>query len=359
MEGKERTHKLITLGEILLRLTPPDRRLIRQTSVFEADYGGSEANIAALLAGLGMDAAYFTVVPDNILGRSAIRALSSQGVGCGPVIFSTPEETPTHRLGSYYLETGFGVRSSQVVYDRKHSAFSEYDYDRLDLEKILEGRTWLHLSGITPALGESCAGLTLRCLKLAKDKGMTVSFDGNYRGALWSWDAARDFCTRCLPYVDVLFGIEPYHLWKDESDHQKGDVKDGLSMRPDRETQHRVFQAFKAKYPNIRCMARHVRGTFGDNTNSLKAYMWYEGRTYESREITFPVLDRVGGGDAFAAGLIYGLTKGYAPKETVDFAVAVSAFKHTVRGDVCLIDDPGTIRSMMGAEGNVSSDIQR
>ena len=138
---------------------------------------------------------------------------------------------PTHRLGTYYLETGYGIRPSKVTYDRKHSAFTEYDLNKVDLDALLEGFDWLHLSGITPALGPGCAYFVLRCLETAKKKGLTVSFDGNFRSALWTWEEARDFCTKCLPYVDVLFGIEPYHLWKDEEDHSKGDWKDGVPLQ--------------------------------------------------------------------------------------------------------------------------------
>ena len=230
-------HKFITIGEIMLRLTPPDYEKIRTATSFEARYGGSEANVALSLANLGVDASFFTVVPGNSLGKSAVRMLRSNDVNCDSVVYSTEEETPTHRLGTYYLETGYGIRPSKVVYDRKHSAFSEYDFSKTDVKKLLEGYTWLHLSGITPALGKSSSELILTCLKTAKENGMTVSFDGNFRSTLWSWEEARDFCTLCLPYVDVLFGIEPYHIWKNEEDHTAGDVKDGVPFQPDREQQ--------------------------------------------------------------------------------------------------------------------------
>ena len=139
-----------------------------------------------------------------------------------PVDFSTPEETPTHRLGTYYLETGYGVCPSKVTYDRKHSAITEYDFSKIDVDALLEGFDWLHLSGITPALSKGCAEFVLKLMRSVKEKGLTVSFDGNFRSLLWSWEEARDYCTLCLPYIDVLFGIEPYHLWKDEADHSNG-----------------------------------------------------------------------------------------------------------------------------------------
>ena len=139
------------MGEIMLRLTPPNYEKIRMSHSFEVSYGGAEANIALALANLGIDSTFFTVVPDNSLGKSAIRMLRANDVHCSPIILSTPEETPTHRLGSYYLETGFGIRPSQVIYDRKHSAITEYDFSKIDLKELLAPYTWLHLSGITPA----------------------------------------------------------------------------------------------------------------------------------------------------------------------------------------------------------------
>ena len=242
-----------------------------------------------------------------------------------------------------------------MTYDRKHSAMSEFDFDTVDLEELLEGITWLHLSGITPALSKGCGELIMNSLKTAKEKGITVSFDGNFRSTLWSWEEARDFCTRCLPYVDVLFGIEPYHLWKDEADHTKGDVKDGLALQPGYEQQDEVFRVFIQRYPNLKCIARHVRYAHSGSENSLKAYMWYEGHTFESKLFTFNILDRVGGGDAFASGLIYAMMNGYKPMDVVNFAVASSAIKHTIRGDANITDEVSAIRNLM----NMNYDIKR
>ena len=347
--------KFITIGEIMLRLTPPNYEKIRMANSFEANYGGSEANVALALANLGIDSTFFSVVPDNSLGKSAIRLLRSNDVHCTPVILSTPEETPTHRLGTYYLETGYGIRASKVIYDRKHSAITEYDLSKVDLDALFEGYNWLHLSGITPALCQSCADFILRCLQTAREKGLTISFDGNFRSRLWTWEEARDYCTLCLPYVDVLFGIEPYHLWKDEEDHSKGDWKDGIPMQPSYEQQDEVFQHFIDRYPNIKCIARHVRYAHSGSQNSLKAFMWYNGHTYESRLFTFNILDRVGGGDAFASGLIYAMMRGYKPMDMVNFAVASSVIKHTIHGDANITDDARTIKEIM----NISFDIQR
>lgn len=348
-------NRFITIGEIMLRLTPPDYEKIRLASSFEVHYGGSEANIALALANLGMDSTFFTVVPDNSLGKSTVRMLRSNDVHCSPVIYSTPEQTPSHRLGTYYLESGFGIRPSKVIYDRKHSAFSEFDFSTVDIEKLLQGYTWLHVSGITPALSQSCRDLIMNSLKAAKKLGLTVSFDGNFRSKLWTWEEARDFCTECLPYIDVLFGIEPYHLWKEESDHTKGDIKDDIPLQPDFEQQDRVFRAFVKRYPNLKCIARHVRYVHSGSENSMKAYMWLNGRTYESRMFSFGILDRVGGGDAFAAGFIYAAMNGYSPEDMANFAVASSAIKHTIRGDANITDDVSVIQNLM----DMNFDIKR
>ena len=347
--------KFITMGEIMLRLTPPNYDKIRMATSFEASYGGSEANIALALANLGIDSTFFSVVPNNSLGKSAIRMLRSNDVHCTPVILTSPEETPSHRLGTYYLETGYGIRASKVIYDRMHSAITEYDFSDVDLKALLEGFDWLHLSGITPALGENCRSLIMNMLKTAKELGLTVSFDGNFRSKLWTWEEARDYCTMCLPYVDVLLGIEPYHLWKDEEDHSKGDWKDGVPMQPTYEQQDDIFQRFIERYPNLKCIARHVRYAHSGSENSLKAFMWYEGHTFESRMFTFNILDRVGGGDAFASGLIYAMMNDYRPMDMVNFAVASSVIKHTIHGDANITDDVSTIRNLM----NMNYDIKR
>ncbi len=339
----------------MLRLTPPNYEKIRVATNFEASYGGSEANIALALANLGIDSTFFSVVPNNSLGKSAVRMLRSNDVHCTPVILSTPEETPTHRLGSYYLEAGYGIRASKVIYDRKHSAITEYDFTKFDLGSLLTGFDWLHLSGITPALSPSCADFTLACLRKAKELDLTVSFDGNFRSLLWSWDDARDFCTQCLPYADILFGIEPYHLWRDESDHSKGDLKDGVPLQPSYEQQDEIFQAFVSRWPNLKCIARHVRYTHSGSENSLMAYMWYQGHTFESKLFTFNILDRVGGGDAFASGLIYAIMNNYKPMEMINFAVASSVLKHTIHGDANITDDAKSIHALM----NMDFDIKR
>ena len=347
--------RFISFGEIMLRLTAPDHKLFFAADSFDAYYGGAEANIAVSLANLGVDSAFFSVVPDNDLGKSAARMLRGNGVDCSPLILAPRSQAPTHRLGVYYMETGFGVRPSKVIYDRKHSAITEFDFSAIDPQRLLAGRTWLHLSGITPALSPSCAQFVMRLAKTAKELGLTVSFDGNYRSALWDWEAARDYCTGVLPYVDVLFGIEPYHIFTREGVPESGDVKEKIPFQPDFAQQDSVFRIFSQRYPNLRCIARHVRFAHSGSENSLKAYLWLDGQTFESKLFTFGILDRVGGGDAFAAGLIYAHMKGFSPEEMINFAVAASALKHTVRGDANITDDEAAIRGLM----NMNYDIKR
>ncbi|MDE6001717.1 MAG: sugar kinase [Clostridia bacterium] len=333
--------KFITMGELLLRLSPPNYEKIRTTDEFKVTYGGAEANVAAALSNLGIDASYFTVVPDSSIGKAAIRYLRSNDVHCSPCIYSD-----SGRMGIYFLEEGFGVRPSKVTYDRKDSSFATYDFSKVDFEAKLKGFTWLHLSGITPALSQNCRDLIMYAIKAAKELKITVSFDCNFRSALWGWQEARDCITEYLPYVDVLFGIEPINL-RDESGK---DIKDGLSMNPSYKEQDRVFREIHKRYPNINAIGRHVRYVHSGSENSLKAFMWYNGETYESRTFRFNILDRVGGGDAFASGMIYALMRKMSAEEIVNFAVASSVIKHTMHGDFNITDDEESIRHIMNQE---------
>ncbi len=333
--------KFITMGELLLRLSPPNYEKIRTTGEFNVSYGGAEANVAASLSNLGIDSSYFTVVPDSSIGKAAIRYLRSNDVHCSPCIYSTEG-----RMGIYFLEEGFGVRSSKVTYDRKDSAFAIYDFSKVDFKKKLEGFTWLHLSGITCALSQNCRDLIMYALQAAKELGITVSFDCNFRSALWGWQEARDCITEYLPYINILFGIEPFNLRDD-----KGvDLKDGLSMNPSYKEQDRIFHEIAKRYPNIKAIGRHIRYVHSGSENSLKAFMWYDGETYESRTFRFNILDRVGGGDAFASGMIYAIMRGMEPDEIVNFAVASSVIKHTMHGDFNITDDEESIKKLMNQE---------
>ncbi len=333
-------HRFITMGELLLRLSPPNYDKICTTTSFNATYGGAEANVAVSLANLGIDASYFTIVPNTAIGKAGIRYLRSNGVHCTPCLYSDKG-----RMGIYFLEEGFGVRQSNVTYDRAGSSLATYDFTKLDFKEILKDFTWLHLSGITPALSQNCRDMVMLALKAAKELGLTVSFDCNYRKALWSWQEARNCITEYLPYVDVLFGTEPINLVGDDG----RDIKDVIGKHPTFEQECEIFKALDEKF-HFKAIGRHVRFVHSGSENSLKAYLYFNGRVYESETFRFTILDRVGGGDAFASGMIYAMMKGFEPEEIVNFAVAASVIKHTMHGDFNITDNEESIRTVMNQE---------
>ncbi len=336
--------KFITIGELLLRLSPPNYEKIRTTNSFIINFGGAEANVAVSLANLGIDSTYFTVLPNNDLGKAAVAYLKANDVHASKIILDGD------RIGTYYLEEGVSVRSSKVIYDRKYSAFAEYDYTDTDLEDVLKGYDWLHLSGITPALSANCQILLEKALVVAKRLGITVSFDPNYRASLWEWNTARDVLSTYMPYVDILIGIEPLHLYNADGK----DVKEGLSMQPSFKDMNRVFRELDNQF-HFRAIARTVRFAHSGSNNSLMAFLHMDGETDESTTMNFDIVDRVGGGDAFSSGLIFALMKNMDPQTAVNFAVASSVMKHSIRGDTNITDEASITRLME----NKSYDIRR
>ena len=337
--------KFIAIGELMLRLSPPNYEKIVSTHNYIVNYGGAEANVAVSLANLGVDSTFFTVLPDSDIGKSAINYFKANDVHTKHIIKADG------RMGLYYLEEGVSVRPSQVIYDRSGSAFAEYDYKDVDFENILKDYDWLHLSGITPALSYNCRRLIDKAVKAAKKLGLTVSFDPNFRSTLWSFSTARDVLSKYLPYVDVLIGIEPIHVYNPDGT----DVKDGLTMDPSFKDMDRVFKAIDEQY-HMKAIGRTVRYVHSGSNNSLKAFFYPNGETYESKTINFEIVDRVGGGDAFSSGLIYALMQNdMTPQETVDFAVASSVMKHAIRGDTN-ITSVDQIKRLMN---NASFDVQR
>ena len=336
--------KFIAIGELMLRLSPPNYEKLVTTHDFRVNYGGAEANVAVSLANLGVDSTFFTVLPNSDLGKSTINYLKSNDVHTKHIIRSEG------RMGLYYLEEGVSVRPSQVIYDRADSAFAEYDYKDVDFEEILKDYDWLHISGITPALSYNCRKMMGMAVKAAKKMGLTVSFDPNWRSTLWSFETARDVLSKYLPYVDVLIGIEPIHVYREDGT----DVKDGLTMDPSFKDMDRVFKAIDEQY-HMKAIARTVRYVHSGSNNSLKAFYYTNGETYESKTINFEIVDRVGGGDAFSSGLIYALMDNMTPEDTVNFAVASSVMKHAIRGDtnITCVDH---IKRLMK---NSSFDVQR
>ena len=337
--------KFITIGELLMRLSPPDYEKIRTTSSYVVNFGGAEANVAVSLANLGVDTTVFTVLPDNDIGRSAVRSLKANDVHTKHIIKADG------RMGLYYLEEGVAVRASQVIYDRGNSAFAEYDYSDVDFEDILKDYDWLHLSGITPALSYNCRRMIDKAVKVAKKLGLTVSFDPNFRSTLWSFGTARDVLSKYLPYVDVLIGIEPIHVYNEDGT----DVKDGLTMDPSFKDMDRVFKAIDKQY-HMKAIARTVRYVHSGSNNSLKAFFYTNGETYESKTINFDIVDRVGGGDSFGGGLIYACLNDYDPQSTIEFAVAASCLKHSVEGDFNMVS-VDEVKKLAG--GDASGRVQR
>jgi len=327
--------KFISIGEILARFSPQNYEKIQQATAYNVNFGGAEVNVAVSLSELGVDTAVFSIVPENSIADAALSYLRSHKVD------TTHIKRGGEKLGLYYLEEGVSIRPSEAIYDRKHSSISEIDPDSIDYIELLRGYDWLHVSGITPALSENCRILTERVLKAAKALGITVSFDPNFRGKLWSFQTARDVLSGYMQYVDVLIGIEPVHL-KDEDGKE---IKEGLSMNPDFETMDYIFRKLKEKY-NFKAIARTVREVHSSSNNSLKAFLHIGGKTYESKKFNFNIVDRVGGGDAFTAGLIYSLMENLKPQKTIDFAVAASAIKHTIRGDANIVSR-GNIESLL------------
>ena len=331
--------KFIAIGELMLRLSPPNYEKLVTTHDFRVNYGGAEANVAVSLANLGVDSTFFTVLPNSDLGKSTINDVHTKHI-----------IRSEGRMGLYYLEEGVSVRPSQVIYDRADSAFAEYDYKDVDFEEILKDYDWLHISGITPALSYNCRKMMDMAVKAAKKMGLTVSFDPNWRSTLWSFETARDVLSKYLPYVDVLIGIEPIHVYREDGT----DVKDGLTMDPSFKDMDRVFKAIDKQY-HMKAIARTVRYVHSGSNNSLKAFYYTNGETYESKTINFEIVDRVGGGEAFSSGLIYALMDNMTPEDTVNFAVASSVMKHAIRGDtnITCVDH---IKRLMK---NSSFDVQR
>jgi 2-dehydro-3-deoxygluconokinase len=318
---------VVTFGEIMLRLTPPSGRRLAQTTSFEASFGGAEANVAVALAQWGVASRFVTAVPDQPLGQAAIDALRSHGVDTQHVLRSGS------RLGLYYNEVGAAQRPSRVVYDRAHSAIAELESRQLDYRAILSGADWLHCSGITPALGPSTATATRELIQAAKQAGLTVSLDLNYRSKLWSPERAREVLTPLLQYVDILLGNEDdaaqvFGLRAARSDVAAGSI-DASGYRA-------VAEELLGRF-GLKAVAITLRESLSASDNRWSACL-HDGREFHiSRSYPIHVVDRVGSGDAFAAGLIYTLRAGRSHADALEFAVAASCLKHTIPGDFNLV----------------------
>lgn len=339
-------NKVVTFGEIMLRLTPPNYLRFVQADSFDVTYGGGEANVAVSLANYGEDAYFVTKVPDNPIGQSAINHLRRYGVNTNYIVKGG------ERLGIYFNEIGASQRPSLVVYDRSHSAISEAKPGDFDWEKILEGAKWFHFTGITPALGDNLAECCLDAVKTAQKLGVTVSCDLNYRKKLWSREKARSVMSELMQYVDISIGNEEdaydvFGIKAGESDVTKGE----LSEEGYKDVARQLMERF-----SLKGVAITLRESFSASDNGWSA-MYYDGKEfYRSRRYKVHIVDRVGGGDSFGGGLIYALLNGYAPQDAVEFAVAASCLKHTIVGDF----NHMTVKEVENlAKGDASGRVQR
>lgn len=311
--------KIVTLGEIMLRLSAPGFKKFVQSEHFDATYGGGEANVAAALCNYGLQGVFVSRVPDNVIGQSAVNHLRRYGVDTQFVVRGGK------RLGIYFLETGASMRPSQVIYDRENSAIAEADPDDFDFSSILEGASWFHTSGITPALSDKAAALTEKALQTAREKGIPTSIDINYRKKLWSREKAAKVMTRLCRYADVCIGADPILTYK--KDHTA--VNESLLQKKDYyELFRQLTEEFGFKY-----ITATIRESHSASDNALSALAYNGSEFYDTRRYEMRIVDRVGGGDAFAGGFIYGLVTGMNMQDAAEFAVAASALKHTIPGD--------------------------
>jgi 2-dehydro-3-deoxygluconokinase len=338
--------KVVTLGEIMLRLSTPDFKRFVQADSFDVTYGGGEANVAAALCNYGLQGVFVTKVPDNPIGQSAINHVRRYGVDTQFIARGGK------RLGIYFLETGASMRASQVVYDRADASIADVDVSEFDFDKIFDGAVWFHTTGITPALSDKAAALTEAALKAAKAKGVTTSIDLNYRKKLWSKEKAKEVMTRLCQYVDVCIGNEEdaettlgFH--SKETDVTKGELN--LEGYKD------VFRQMKEKF-NFKYIASTLRESYSASDNGWSALVYDGNEFHHSKKYDVRIVDRVGGGDSFASGLIYALVSGMPMKEATEFAVAASALKHTIPGDM----NHATLSEVkVLMEGDASGRVQR
>ena len=318
--------KVVTLGEIMLRLSPPSRERFIQASNFEINYGGGEANVAASLSIFGHEVYYVTKVPDNEIGKSAIAALRRLNVKCDYVARGGK------RLGIYYLENGESVRPSSVIYDREDSSISKASVSDFDFDKIFKGADLFHVSGITPVLSKECAEITMAALKSAKKNNVKVSFDLNYRAKLWkeNIEEKQELMSTFMEYVDICFGNARDAAkalgYKDGNiDFINGDYKICINE----ENMKKVLEKYNFTY-----LITTKRNSVSASDNGWSAAVYGNNKLYEGKEYDLHIVDRVGGGDAFAAGFLHGILSDKSMEDSLEFAIAAAAIKHTIPGDI-------------------------
>ena len=316
-------NKIVTFGEIMLRLAAPGYRRFVQCDAFEASYGGAEANVAVSLANFGMDPVFVTKVPENEIGQAALNALRRYGVDTSMIARGG------HRLGVYYLEKGASQRASKVIYDRKGSSIAEAERNDFDWSVIFKDAGWFHFTGITPALSDTAADICLDACKKAKEMGLTVSCDVNYRKNLWSKEKAGKVMSSLMEYVNVCVCNE-----EDAADVFSVSAKDTdvESGKLSREGFSEVAGVLAGRFDlDLVGITLRSSSTASDN---LWSAMLYDGiDTYFSKEYPVHIVDRVGAGDSFSAALIYAKINGFTLQDSAEFAAAASCLKHSVEGD--------------------------
>lgn len=338
--------KVVTLGEIMLRLSTPGYDRFVQAESFDAIYGGGEANVAVSLANYGHEAYYVTKLPKHEIGQAAVNALRKYGVDTSYIVRGGD------RVGIYYSETGASARPSKVIYDRANSAIAMAEPSEFDFDKVFEGAKWFHTSGITPAISENGAKITKAAMIAAKKAGAIVSIDLNYRKKLWTPAQAQKVMTDLMQYVDVCIGNE------EDASLCLGFTPEGLDVTKgslDAAAYETIFKQMKEKF-GLTHVVSTLRESYSASDNGWSAVIYDGKEFYHSREYELRIVDRVGGGDSFAAGLISAMLDGKGSKEALEFAVAASALKHTVKGDFNLMskDEVQTL-----VDGDASGRVQR
>ncbi len=338
--------RIITFGEIMLRLNPEGYLRFLQANKLEATYGGGEANVAVSLANYGMDAAFVSKVPAHEIGQGAINELRRYGVDTSLMVRGG------ERLGIYFAEKGASQRPSKVIYDRAGSSVAKAEPKDFDWDKIFDGADWFHFTGITPALGGNLPEICLEACKKARKKGITVSCDLNYRKKLWSREQARETMTKLMPYIDLcianeedakdVFGIEA-----DNTDINSGKLNHEGYIS----VAKKLTDAFGCKY-----VAITLRSSISANDNDWAGMLYTDGNAHFSKSYHMHIVDRVGGGDSFGGGLIYALLSGYEPDAAINFAVAASCLKHSIEHDfnLCSVSE---VQALAGGDG--SGRVQR
>ena len=319
--------KVVTFGEIMLKFSPLDNKRFLQATEMNVEYAGAEANVAVSLANFGMNPVFVSKLPVNDFGEAAINSLRHYGVGVNHIVRGG------ERIGIYFAEKGASQRPSKVIYDRKGSALACAQSADFDWDEIFDGANWFHFTGITPALSDSLAEICLVACRKAKAKGITISCDLNFRKKLWSKEKAKEVMTEICKYVDVCIANEEdaadvFGIIAEHSDVNGGRIDEesyGLVAK-------QLHQRFAFKY-----VAITLRESISASDNNWSAILYDGKEMYNSRKYAIHLVDRIGGGDSFGAGLIYGLLDHQDPKQALEFAVAASCLKQTIEGDFNLV----------------------